>query len=242
MLEQKLLLKYKKLILSECPECSKVMDFSTDCKHNCFQKVIRAQKYINGGVPLKYIDLDISLFTKHHADKSVNIQVKRNEIYTNICNFVNNLDKNLNLGKGVLLTGGFGTGKSTLSLNIAKSAIDKNAKVKVREFSEMVRISQTGLSLEDSTPSDILQEFINCDLYCIENLDWVYSKNNSDYVKMFFDNIVSLALKYSTSIVITSNMGIKDIKNEFNEHVFSVLHEICDIYNVPGSDIRQFKK
>lgn len=240
MLEQKLLLKYKNLTLSACPTCSKTMEFDPNCSI-CFEKVSRAQKYIQSGVPLKYIDLDLQVFTKHNVDKKINIQVKRNEIYTHTHSFIENIKQNINQGKGILFTGGFGTGKSTLSLNIAKYAIDSKAIVKVREFSEMVRISQTGLSIEDSTPCDILQELVNCDLYCIENLDWVYSKNNSDYVKMFFDNVVSLALKYSTSLIITSNMGIKDIKTEFNEHVYSVLHETCSIYEVPGSDIRQFK-
>ena len=240
MLEQKLLLKYKNLTLSNCSLCSKIMDFHSDCKI-CFSKVSKARQYIQSGIPLKYVDLNLEVFTKHHADKNINVQVKRNEIYTHVLSFIENIQNNTNLGKGILLTGGFGTGKSTLSLNVAKAAIDKNIKTKVREFSEMVKISQTGVSIEDSTPCDILQELVNCDIYCIENLDWVYSKNNSDYVKMFFDNIVSMALKYTTSLIITSNMGIKDIKTEFNEHVFSVLHETCDIFNVPGSDIRQFK-
>lgn len=240
MLEEKLLTKYKNLILSKCPVCSKEMKFNPTCK-SCFNKLTKTSEFIRCGVPLKYVDLDISVFEKT-KDKNVTVQYKRKEIYTKIQKYINDLKQNILLGKGVLFTGGFGTGKSTLSMNIAKNALEYTKKVRIREFSEMVRISQTGMSIEDSSPADILQELIINDVYCIENLDWVYSKQNSDYVKMFFDNVISLAAKYSTVLIITSNMGIEDIKTEFNEHVYSVLHEICDIYSIPGSDIRQNKK
>lgn len=238
-LKNKLLLKYKNNILNQCEECSKNMNFSTSCKNDCYKKVCRAQIFINSGIPLKYIDLPISIFENHTKKTRIvkNVQLRK-EVYDEVNKYISKLEENVNLGKGLLLFGGFGTGKSTLSMNIAKEAILLNKKVCVREFSEMVKISQSGYCIESEEPLDIFQEFINTDLYCIENLDWVYQKTNSDYVSMFLDNLISLASKYNISVIITSNMNDKDIKKEFNEHIYSVLHEICTIKDVPGEDIR----
>lgn len=238
-IKNKLLLKYRNATFFECPECSKNMSFSLECKNKCFEKVNNAQMFINSGIPNKYIDLSLNVFNDYTKKiKSINDKVNRNEVYESILEYIKTLEKNINIGKGILLFGSFGTGKSTLSMNIAKEAVLLNKKVNVREFSEMVKISQSGYAIDDNEPLDIFQEFVNSDLYCIENLDWVYQKNNSNYVSMFLDNLISLASKYNISLIITSNMTAKDIKKEFNEHIYSVLHENCIILNVPGEDIR----
>lgn len=238
-LKNKLLKKYKNSVLIECPFCNEKMEFSPECKNGCWQKVNNALKFINAGIPNKYIDLPSEVFNEYTQKSNVQrVRFERQKVYEVYQEYIKNLFKNLENGKGFFLYGGFGTGKSTLSMNIAKKAIELGKNVVVREFAEMVKISQSGYAVENEIPLDIFQEFVNADLYCIENLDWVYQKSNSDYVSMFLDNLISFSSKYSIPVVITSNMSIKDIKSAFNEHIFSVLHENCIISNVPGEDIR----
>lgn len=237
MFKDKILEKYKFLLKQNCIVCK---DNNNLCDI-CFNKLLNVQKYINSGIPLKYIDLPIEVFNNIKTDNktiSNTIFKKRNDVYNNVANYINNLQSNINNGKGILFYGGFGTGKSTLSMNVVKVACDMNFKCKVREFSEIVKISQTGTEIDSEDNCDILNEIVNCDLYAIENIDYVYVKKESDYVKMLFDNIMSLANKYSVSLIITTNMKPIEINKKFNEHVYSVLHEICCIYEVPGIDIR----
>lgn len=237
MFKEKILEKYKFLLKNSCNICKD----SVNLCQNCFDKLVSVQKYINCGIPLKYIDLPINVFNNIDSDNktiSNTIFKKRNDVYNNVANYINNLQSNINNGKGILFYGGFGTGKSTLSMNVVKVACDMNFKCKVREFSEIVKISQTGTEIDNEDNCDILNEIVNCDLYAIENIDYVYVKKESDYVKMLFDNIMSLANKYSVSLIITTNMKPIEINKKFNEHVYSVLHEICYIYEVPGIDIR----
>lgn len=237
MFKDKILEKYKFLLKQNCTTCK---DSDNLCD-TCFNKLLNAQKYINSGIPLKYIDLPIEVFNNIKTDNktiSDTILKKRNDVYNNVANYINNLQSNINSGKGILFYGSFGTGKSTLSMNIAKYACNMNFKCKVREFSEIVKISQTGTEIDSENTYDILNEIVNCDLYCIENIEWVYNKLNSDYVKMLFDNVISLASKYSVALIITTNMKPIEINKKFNEHIYSVLHEICYVYEVPGIDIR----
>lgn len=242
-LKSKLILKYKYEITDKCPSCKALHEFAEGCQNNCRKIVEQGIEYINAGIPTKYFNLSLEAF-KDYTKKSTAVSIiqKRNEIYTSIQQYLNDLEKNLNLGKGFLLFGNFGTGKSTLSMNIAKACIALDKKVKVREFSEMVSAAQSGVELGTGEEIDIFQEFLSCDAYCIENLDWVYQKNNSDYVSMFLDNLVSLAFKYNIALIITSNMSDKDIKKNFNEHIYSLLHENCQVLDVPGEDIRLKKK
>lgn len=241
MFQDKILEKYKYLLKQNCQVCK---DNDNLCDV-CFNKLLHAQKYINSGIPLKYIDLPIEIFNNIDTNNKTISQTiinKRNEVYNNVINYINNLQNNINLGKGILFYGSFGTGKSTLSMNISKYACDTNFKCKVREFSEIVKISQTGYEIDSEDQCDILNEIVNCDLYAIENIDYVYAKKESDYVKILFDNIISLASKYSVTLIITTNMKPIDINKRFNEHVYSVLHEICNVYEVPGIDVRLNKK
>ena len=226
-------------VISQCPTCSAKNDFVIGCQNKCFEKVEKGRNYINAGIPTKYFDLALEVFNDYtKKSKSVDLMNKRNNIYKATKDFLDNLELNLNFGKGFLFFGNFGTGKSTLSMNIAKACVDLGKTINVREFSEMVKIAQSGYEIGGETEIDIFQEFLNCDAYFIENLDWVYQKNNSDYVSMFLDNLVSLAFKYDISLFITSNMSDKDIKNNFNEHIYSLLHENCQMFDVPGDDIR----
>lgn len=239
MFADKILDKYRYLLKTNCEICKN--DNSYNLCDSCFNKLLHAQKYINCGIPLKYIDLPINVFNNIVSDNKTISQTiinKRNLVYNNVANYINTLQNNINSGKGILFYGSFGTGKSTLSMNIAKYACDMNFKCKVREFSEIVKISQTGTEIDSENNCDILNEIVNCDLYCIENIEWVYNKLNSDYVKMLFDNVISLASKYSVALIITTNMKPIEINKKFNEHIYSVLHEICYVYEVPGIDIR----
>ena len=242
MFQDKILEKYKFLLKQACNICKN--DNNSLC-NSCFNKLLHAQKYVNSGIPLKYIDLPINVFNDiETSNKTISQTIinKRNNVYNGVINYINSLDSNINSGKGLLFYGSFGTGKSTLSMNVAKYACDKNYKCKVREFSEIVKISQTGTEIDSENTCDILNEIVNCHLYAIENIDYVYAKKESDFVKMLFDNIISLANKYSVSLIITTNMKPIDINKRFNEHVYSVLHEICNIYEVPGIDVRLNKK
>lgn len=241
MFQNKILEKYKFLLKNNCNICKD----SINLCQNCFDRLVNAQKYINCGIPLKYIDLPINVFNNIDSDNKTISQTiinKRNNCYNSVINYINSIQININNGKGLLFYGSFGTGKSTLSMNVVKVACDMNFKCKVREFSEIVKISQTGTEIDSEDNCDILNEIVNCDLYAIENIEYVYNKSTSDYVKMLFDNIISLASKYSVSLIITTNMKPIDLNKKFNEHVYSVIHEICQILEVPGLDVRLNKR
>ena len=230
--------KYKNLILSQCKVCSKTMSISYDCKNKCREKIENAVKYIQAGIPLQYINLDHSVFPEGVETSTMLDKVKRKDVYKSFLKYYDNLEKNIWQGKGLLLTGGHGTGKTTLSMSIHKKACDLGKKSIVREFAEMEYISRNRTELGTNEECDIFNELVNCDIYGIEDIDWVYQKSKSDYVYMFLDNIVSLAYKNNIPLIITSNMSIKKIGENFNEHVFSLLHETCEIWEIPGKDIR----
>jgi DNA replication protein DnaC len=153
------------------------------------------------------------------------------QLYKNVKAYIDNLDLNFAQGKGILISGDIGTGKSTAVMNIAKAACDRKKNIRIIYMSELIN----NMFSEDS----VLDNISSYDALFIENIESVYVKRDSNYVETVIDSLFSLSIKYNVPLFITTHLDKNQLKQKLTPHAFSLLHEICDIYSLEGVDIRK---
>ena len=197
----------------------------------CYQHLQNVKHYIECGIPLRYFDLDLEVL--RDTGNIVNKQqyMLKMQLYNNIKNYIKNLDLNFAQGKGILICGDMGTGKTTALMNIAKEACNKNKNIQVVYMSELINDIFNGRSIIDN-----MSYFDG--IFC-ENLEHVYVKKDSNYVDTVIDTLFSLSIKYNIPLFITTNLTVSQLKDRLTPHAFSLLHEICDIYSLEGIDVRK---
>ena len=207
--------------------CKDISDICDECyKH--FQKV---KQWIEAGIPIRYYNLDLEVLKKTNTITNKKQYALKLELYNNVKNYIENIDLNFAQGKGILIFGDFGTGKTTALMNIAKEACNKDKNIKVLYMSELIENIYNGNSIISDIP--------NYDALFIEDIEHVYVKRDSNYIDTVIDSILTLSIKYNIPLFITTNYDKSQLKQKFTPHAFSLLHEICDFYSLEGIDIRQ---
>lgn len=210
---------------------------SCDCKDisnicdNCYNHIKQAQNWIEAGIPIRYFDLDIDVLKSKNTILNKNQYMLKLELYNNIKKYISNLDLNFAQGKGILICGDFGIGKTTALMNIAKEAVNRQKNIQVVYMTELLERIYNGNS--------IINEIPNLDAIFIEDFTNCYVKKESNFVDTVIDSILSLCIKYNVSLFITSNFDKKQLNDKLTPHAFSLLHEICDFYSLEGVDLRK---
>lgn len=197
----------------------------------CFKHLKKVKHYIECGIPLRYFDLDLEVLKDIKNIATKQQYILKTQLYNNVKNYIENMDLNFAQGKGMLICGDMGVGKTTALMNIAKAACDKNKNIKVVYMSELINDIFSGNS--------IIDEISDYDALFLENIEHVYVKKDSNYVDTVIDSLFSLSIKYNISLFITTNLSVSQLKDKFTPHAFSLLHEICDIYSLEGIDVRK---
>ena len=221
--------KYLTIYFNSKKQCN-CKDISNICD-KCYNYLQNVQKWIEAGIPIRYFDLDLEVLKNKSAIKNKQQYMLKLEIYNNVKKYITNLEINFAQGKGILICGDFGTGKTTSMMNIAKEAVNKGKNIEVVYMSELIDRIYNGNSIIDKIP--------NLDAAFIEDFTNCYVKKDSNFVDTIIDSILSLSIKYNTPLFITSNLDIHQLKDKLTPHAFSLLHEICDFYSLDGIDFRK---
>lgn len=199
--------------------------------NKCYEHLEHIKNYIECGIPLRYFDLDLEVLNSKKNIVNKQQYMLKIQLYKNVKAYIEKLDLNFAQGKGILISGDIGTGKSTAIMNIAKAACDKQKNIKIIYMSELIN----NMFSEDS----VLDNISNYDALFIENIESVYVKKDSNYVETVIDSLFSLSIKYNVPLFITTHLDKNQLKQKLTPHAFSLLHEICDIYSLEGIDIRK---
>ena len=221
--------KYLQIYFNSKKDCN-CKDISNICD-KCYNHLNQVKNWIQAGIPIRYYNLDLEVLKKTNTITNKKQYALKLEIYNSIKDYINNLDLNFALGKGILIFGDFGTGKTTALMNIAKEACNRNKNIKVMYMSELIENIYNGNS--------IISEIPNYEALFIEDIEHVYIKRDSNYIDMVIDSILTLSIKYNIPLFITTNYNKSQLQQKFTPHAFSLLHEICDFYSLEGIDIRR---
>lgn len=140
-------------------------------------------------------------------------------------------------GKGLLMYGGTGTGKSFMSACIANALIDQGYKCLVTNFPRIIN-ELTGIY-------EGKQEYIDSlNAYALLVIDDLAIERDTEYTAEIIQNVIDSRYRANKPLIVTTNLTLQEIKNPKGmrkQRLFSRLKEMCLPIEVTGEDRRDKK-
>ncbi|MCR4788090.1 MAG: ATP-binding protein [Lachnospiraceae bacterium] len=152
--------------------------------------------------------------------------------------FADDFDKDY---QNLLFCGTVGTGKSFLSCCIAKQLLDSGHCVIYFSAIELFeRLSD--IMFDRGDPGELMsvrEDLYNCDLLIIDDLGTELT-NNAVAAELF--SLLNERHLLHRSTVISTNLSLEDLKDRYEDRIFSRIAQRYNIYRISGPDIRRIKK
>ncbi len=155
------------------------------------------------------------------------------QIITVAKNYVKNFDKMLKDGKGLLLFGTVGNGKTFAAACIANALIDNDFPCRMTTFSDIAKDIFDG----KLSPHDLNR-------YALLVLDDLMAERKTEYMQEIVFNVIDSRYKAGLPLIVTSNLTAEAIKNPADlayQRIFSRLLEMTLPIEVKGEDRRRAK-
>ncbi|MGD0197428.1 MAG: ATP-binding protein [Solirubrobacteraceae bacterium] len=148
--------------------------------------------------------------------------------------FVRDIDANLDAGRGLWLTGGFGTGKTALAMIVSRAAIDAGRSVAIYSCPRLLNMIRE--SIDAGGVIDFLDRLAGADLLHIDDLG---AEHRTDWVLEQLYSIVNARYQDQRSMILTSNLGPLELGEQLGERITSRLEGSCELLGFYGADARQ---
>lgn len=149
--------------------------------------------------------------------------------------YVENFETFKKQGKGLILYGSVGTGKSYISGCIANALIDRGYEVLMTSFS---RIENTLFGMKGNK-----QEYLDSlNRYQLLILDDFGAERGTEYMQEIVYNVIDNRLRANLPLIVTSNITSQELKNPQSrsaERIYSRLLKMCHPIRVMGEDRRK---
>jgi len=190
------------------------------------ERFMRIQALRQGGFP----DAEMQKWTFEADDGT-------SEVSKIARNYVDNFDEMKKRGKGLLLFGNVGTGKTFISACIANALIDKGYPCLVTNFARLVN---TVSGMYDGK-QDYIDSLNNFDLLVIDDLA---SERDTEYMGEIVQNIIDSRYRSNLPLIVTTNLTSEELKKPVEirkQRIYSRLFEMCVPVEVKGKDRRKQK-
>lgn len=161
---------------------------------------------------------------------------RANEQITSIAlKYVENFETMRSSGKGLLLYGTVGTGKTFAAACIANALIDKGFPCLVTNFARLIN-TISGMYDDKQNYIDNLSRF---DLLIIDDLA---SERDTEYMNEIVFNIIDSRYRAGLPVIITTNLTAEELKRSADirkQRIYSRLFEMCIPVEVKGVDRRR---
>lgn len=151
--------------------------------------------------------------------------------------YVENFAKFKADGKGLLLYGTVGTGKTFAAACIANALIDKGVACMVSSMARIVNMAQAC----ESGRQAYLDSLNRFDLLVIDDLS---SERETEYMTEMVQSIIDARYRAHKPLIVTTNLTGDEMKSPEDmskQRIYSRLFEMCIPYEVKGDDRRQKK-
>ena len=190
-------------------------------------RLARIEKYRNTGFPDRGLQ-------KCRFD----LDDKKSKKASDMCRrYVRRFSEFKKAGKGLILFGGVGTGKTFLASCIANELIDNGVPCLVTNFARIINTIQ-GMYEGKQKYLDSLNEF---DLLVIDDLG---IERNTEYVNELVYNIIDARYRSGKPMIITTNLKYSDLyhtEDTSKARIYSRIIEMCLPVLVSGEDRRKNK-
>lgn len=149
-------------------------------------------------------------------------------------NYVMHFDEFQKQGKGLLLFGSVGTGKTFLASCVANALIDRGVPCLVTNFARIANTVQ-GLFEGRQEYYDSLNKF---PLLVLDDLS---AERKTEYMQEIVFNVIDARYRAKLPLIITTNLTREELQNPADityQRIFSRLFEMCTPIEIAGSDRR----
>ena len=157
------------------------------------------------------------------------------EMYSNALKYGMHLPQHIRDGKGLIMTGPVGTGKTTLAVCILRWAINQGYR---GYMISMTSLFDTLMMLSKG-PSEHYLKFEsriqNCPLLVLDDFGAEY---DSEWVKNKVNSMLSERVERKRSTILTTNMSIKQIQSGYNERVYDRMKQTLFVLTFKGKSQR----
>ena len=219
----------------DCPIC-KDTGFVENEKCSCFRQKIIDRLYAESNINKLSDTANFSLLSEKYY-QGEDLDRFRGAVRTSK-DFINNFESSY---PNLFIYGTVGTGKSFLSVCIAKEILDKGHSVLYFSSAGLFTLIQT--NSYDFKKSDELralyENLFNSDLLIIDDLgtENITKASASELFAIINERIIR-----NKSTLITTNLSLEGIKSIYSERIFSRITSAYYLCKLSGPDIRMLKK
>ena len=139
--------------------------------------------------------------------------------------FVDDIEGNLEAGRGLWFMGDVGTGKTTLAMLVSKAALDAGRSVAIYSLPRLLaEIRKTFNEGSDRSHPALLERLSQVELL---HIDDVGAEKTSEWVLEELYVIVNARYEDERAVVITTNLDDAQLREQIGERTVSRLVEIC---------------
>ena len=160
------------------------------------------------------------------------------ESYRKAYQYGQNITNAIREGKGLMLRGSVGTGKTTLAISIMRKAVEQGIRCL---FVNNISLNDKLLNLLNSDR----KELANYDrllrtvpLLVIDDFGAESDRNNRSWVVEKMESIIGDRYDRMLPIIITTNLTKDEIKARYNERIYDRLRDTCDLLIFRGKSLR----
>lgn len=211
----------------------KESNIAKECE--CLKKINLYRKYKNSNILPNYYGFDFSkdFITEGPVKKS-------------ILSIMKNLEEFKEMGYGLVLHGGKGTGKTMIGSEILKAAIRNGYSARYEFFPSIVET----LADRDFKASDARRlseaNVANPDFLVLDELGKEFSGHKhfgkQDISRFLEINVLKKRSNKSTILISNLDEGLEGFKKEYGQFVVSVIKSKLKIINMEGMDFRDIEK
>lgn len=136
---------------------------------------------------------------------------------------------------GLFLTGYVGTGKTHLAVSI----VDHIARIKYRKIGSFIlfeSVPELMDRIRERRSMSWLRNTLNaCDLLVLDDLG---TEHITDWSTQIIHDIVDIRYRIKKHTIITTNLSLEEVKEEYGERMFSRIYEMCQGVKFTGKDYR----
>jgi DNA replication protein DnaC len=197
-----------------------------DCRCRPQQIAMAKARSLSAVIPRRYREVSF--------DRAPVTEIEPQPVVKATQRFVDDIDENLDRGRGLWFVGPTGTGKTTLAMLVSRSALKAGRSVAIYSLPRLLNEIRDTHRAERSHV-DLLDRLTEVDLL---HVDDVGAERTTDWVLEELYSIVNSRYEDQRSMVITTNLDHDQLCAQISDRTVSRLTEMCLQLPLHGHDRR----
>jgi DNA replication protein DnaC len=199
-----------------------------DCRCRPLRIAAARSRSLDARIPRRYREISFE-----HSDV-IDMERRCPTQVAEVRAFVRDIGTNLDAGRGLWLSGGYGTGKTALAMIVSKAAIDVQRSVAIYSCPRLLSVIRE--SIDRGGVLDFLDRLAAADLLHIDDLG---AEHRTEWVLEQLYSIVNARYEDQRSTLITSNLSRDELAEQLGERIVSRLEGSCELLPFYGPDQRR---